>query len=101
MFVAMNRFAVAEGRGDDFEAAWKGRDSYLSEVPGFVEFKLLKGEGDVYISHSTWENEAAFMRWTESGQFAAAHRQRLPEGVLAGPPEFSGYQVLLELEKAA
>jgi heme-degrading monooxygenase HmoA len=98
MFIAMNRFTVAPGRGEDFETAWRERDTYLDEVPGFVRFALLKGEGGVYISHSTWENEAAFEAWTESEAFRKAHGRRLPEGVLAGPPQFAGYSVVLDLE---
>jgi heme-degrading monooxygenase HmoA len=98
MFIAMNRFRVQEGRGPDFEAAWKERDSYLAEVPGFLSFHLLKGEGGTYVSHSTWASEAAFEAWTESEAFKKAHSRRLPEGILAGPPQFSGYSVVLSLE---
>jgi heme-degrading monooxygenase HmoA len=98
MFIAMNRFTVQPGRGADFEQAWRDRDTYLAEVPGFLTFHLLKGEGDVYISHSTWESEAAFAAWTESEAFRKAHGRRLPEGVLAGPPQFAGFDSVLSLE---
>lgn len=100
MFIAMNRFRVQPGRGGDFETLWRERDTYLTEVPGFVRFHLLKGEDDTYISHSTWESEAAFEAWTESEAFRKAHGRRLPEGVLAGPPQFAGYTVVLGLEAA-
>jgi heme-degrading monooxygenase HmoA len=43
MFIAMNRFRVALGREGDFEEIWLERDSHLKDVPGFIEFKLLKG----------------------------------------------------------
>jgi len=98
MFIAMNRFKVQPGRGADFESAWRERDTYLVEVPGFLSFHLLRGEGDAYISHSTWESEAAFAAWTDSEAFRKAHGRRLPEGVLAGPPQFAGYEVVLSLE---
>lgn len=94
----MNRFRVAPGRGAEFEAAWRDRRSYLSEVPGFVSFKLLKGEDGEYISHSTWKSGAAFTAWTESEAFRKAHGQRLPEGVLAGPPQVSCFDVVLAQE---
>ncbi|MDH4228663.1 MAG: antibiotic biosynthesis monooxygenase [Nitrospirota bacterium] len=97
MFVAMNRFTVTAGREAEFETAWRERDSRLAEVPGFRDFLLLKGDGE-YISHSTWDSAEAFAAWTESEAFAMAHRQRLPEGVLAGPPRFSGYDVVLRQE---
>ena len=43
MFIAMDRFRVAKGSEEAFENAWLSRDSYLHTVPGFVEFRLLKG----------------------------------------------------------
>ena len=43
MFIAMNRFMIALGFEDGFEKVWRERDSYLSEVQGFVSFALLKG----------------------------------------------------------
>jgi hypothetical protein len=43
MFIAMNRFRVVKGSEDAFENVWLSRDSHLDTVPGFVEFRLLKG----------------------------------------------------------
>ena len=43
MFIAMNRFQVKRGSEETFEAIWRGRESYLGEMAGFVEFNLLKG----------------------------------------------------------
>ncbi|MGR9054121.1 MAG: antibiotic biosynthesis monooxygenase family protein [Gammaproteobacteria bacterium] len=96
MYIAINRFNIAKGRESDFETVWRNRKSYLDTVPGFIEFKLLRGEtGDdatVYLSHSSWQSEQAFADWTESEAFKLAHRQaRSPEGVLLGPPRFEGY----------
>lgn len=98
VFIAMNRFRVRPGRDADFEAAWRERESHLAAVPGFQRFYLLKGEGGTYVSHSTWESEAAFAAWTESEAFRKAHSRRLPEGVLAGPPELACYDVVLTEE---
>ena len=64
MFVAMNRFVTNEGRGADFEEAWRTRESYLDGVPGFLRFALLRGdEANEYISHSIWESRSAFEAW--------------------------------------
>jgi heme-degrading monooxygenase HmoA len=55
MFIAMNRFKIAPGYEAGFEKIWRERDSYLSEVPGFESFALLKGglvevvDGDDYV----------------------------------------------------
>jgi len=58
MFIAMNRFKVKTGSEHDFEQVWLGRETHLEDVPGFIEFHLLKGpeqDGHVlYASHSTW-----------------------------------------------
>ena len=44
MYIAMNRFQVRPGREADFEAQWRSRETYISDVPGFVAFALLKNE---------------------------------------------------------
>lgn len=100
MYIAMNRFRIRKGREADFEELWRTRDSRLAEVPGFRSFHLLRGptgdEATTYVSHSTWESEAAFQAWTESESFRAAHADARPsEGTVIGPPVFEGYEVVL------
>lgn len=100
MFIAMNRFRVAPGFGDDFVRIWRERDSRLREVPGFQEFRLLRGEDGAecttFISHSTWATRDAFTAWTQSESFRQAHaRAKAPDGMYLGPPQFEGYEVAL------
>jgi heme-degrading monooxygenase HmoA len=100
MFIAMNRFRVAPGHGDDFVKMWRERDSRLAGVPGFQTFHLLRGEpgpeATMFISHSTWDSRAAFEAWTASDAFREAHaRARAPEGMYLGPPNFEGYEVAI------
>ncbi len=100
MFIAMNHFRVAPERCEEFERAWRERESYLGEVPGFVEFHLLKGPEEdgarLYASHTTWRDEAAFRAWTESEAFHKAHRRAgSTAGTLVGPPRFVGWDVVL------
>lgn len=100
MFIAMNRFKVARGSETDFETLWKTRDTHLRDVPGFVEFHLLKGpERDdhvLYASHTIWANRAAFEAWTQSDAFRAAHRNAGHESrsLYLGHPEFEGFEVI-------
>ena len=101
MYVAMNRFRVNAGFEDGFEALWHQRERLVTAEPGFVEFKLLRGETHEgitpYISHSTWASQDMFLAWTKSEAFATAHRDaRSPPGTLAGHPEFAGYQVIVD-----
>ena len=100
MFIAMNRFKIAPGYEDGFEQVWRERDSYLSEVPGFVSFSLLKGpEYDdhvLYASHSIWKDRDAFEAWTQSEQFRKAHRQRsAPKGTYLEHPNLEAFEAVL------
>ncbi|WP_026618767.1 heme-degrading monooxygenase HmoA [Ensifer sp. WSM1721] len=98
MYFAMNRFRVAIGQEEAFEAVWKGRDSALAEMPGFIDFQLLRGDSvpeegyTPYISKSTWESKDAFIDWTKSENFRAAHRSAGENrSMYLGPPKFEGF----------
>ena len=100
MYIAMNRFRIALGREMAFETVWRERESLLDDVPGFREFRLLKGpitdQAVLYVSHSLWDSSQAFIDWTESDAFQQAHRQsKTPEGTVLGPPVFEGFEVVL------
>lgn len=101
MYIAMNRFKVSLGSEEDFEAIWKNRDSSLENVPGFVDFKLLrcqtKEDQDycLFSSHTVWRDEAAFIDWTKSQNFRDAHRNAGDNKPLyQGHPEFEGFSVV-------
>ena len=99
MYIAMNRFKVANGSETDFETMWTSRDSHLREVPGFEEFHLLKGpqrdDHVLYASHTIWADYAAFEAWTKSEAFRAAHRNAGDNRPLyLGHPEFEGFEVI-------
>lgn len=99
MFIAMNRFMVRHGSEADFERVWLDRETHLEDVPGFVEFHLLRGpekEGCVlYSSHSIWKSRAAFEAWTRSEAFRAAHKTAASVGATyVGHPVFEGFEVL-------
>lgn len=100
MYIAMNRFQIAEGREAIFEDMWRNRESQLDGVPGFKTFHLLRGPSadgiTLYVSHSTWESLDAFEAWTQSDAFRKAHRQsRAPKGTYLGPPRLEGFEVVL------
>jgi heme-degrading monooxygenase HmoA len=100
MYLAMNHFHIAAGRGGEFEQLWRERETYLSEVPGFLQFHLVRGKADDdgterYASHSTWATHDAFLAWTHSDAFKKAHAQgRMPEGLLLGHPRFQGWETV-------
>ena len=73
MYLTMNRFKVkpdAESQAA-FEEIWLSRESKLTQVPGFVEFHMLRGpEGDeyrLYSSHTMWESKAAVEAVAKAG----------------------------------
>lgn len=99
MFIAMNRFRVAKGSEADFEQVWLGRDTHLRTVPGFVEFRLLRGpeaeDHTLYASHTIWADRPAFEAWTNSEQFRAAHRSSGgAKPLYLGHPQFEGFECL-------
>ncbi len=100
MYIAMNRFRIVKGQEAEFERIWRERDSHLSAVPGFVEFHLLRGpeaeDHTVYLSHTIWANEEAFVGWTKSEAFRLAHANagKGREGIYLGPPKFEGFQAV-------
>lgn len=100
MFIAMNRFKVKKGSEDAFENAWIARESYLDQLPGFVEFHLLRGperdEYTLFSSHTVWASKQAFDAWTQSDQFRKSHARagNSTTGTLyVGHPEFEGFDV--------
>ena len=107
MFIAMNRFKVVKETRDAFEAIWLERESYLSGVPGFVEFQMLRGpereDHVLYASHTVWRAKADFEAWTRSDAFRASHARpkttcRAP--TYLGHPEFEGFEVIQEIKGA-
>lgn len=106
MYIAMNRFRITRGREAEFERIWAERETHLDEVPGFVEFHLLRGpEADdhtVYLSHTVWESARHFEDWTRSEAFRKAHANagKTGEGIYRGPPKFEGFEAVQIIRKS-
>lgn len=97
MYIAMNRFKVVPGSEEAFEELWRNRETRLDEMPGFVEFYLLRGPAGedctLYASHTVWESEADFRAWTRSEQFRSAHRNAgANKPLYLGHPQFEGFE---------
>tara|TARA_Y100001935_G_scaffold254112_1_gene262134 strand:+ start:229 stop:531 length:303 start_codon:yes stop_codon:yes gene_type:complete len=100
MYIAMNRFKILPGKEKEFEKVWRERETHLDDVPGFVEFHLVKGgEEDthtLYASHSIWNSEDDFANWTRSEAFRKAHKGAgSHSGIYLGHPVFEGFEVVL------
>lgn len=99
MFIAMNRFKVIKGEEKAFEQLWLSRESTLDQMPGFVEFRLLRGperdDHTLYSSHTLWATKEMFTAWTQSEQFRAAHRNAgANKPLYLGHPEFEGFETI-------
>jgi heme-degrading monooxygenase HmoA len=102
MFIAMNRFQVHRGREAEFERLWLNRETHLADMPGFVEFQLLRGPATdvhtLFASHTVWASRDAFEAWTRSAAFRAAHKNAgAHTGLYAGHPQFEGFEVRQEV----
>jgi len=81
-FVASNRFGIKPGFEKDFEDMWAARDTSLADLPGFVNFQLLRREGsadddgNTYVSYTTWDSAQAFNNWRGSENFKKSHSNR-------------------------
>ena len=100
MFIAMNRFRIIQGEETEFERIWAERDTHLHEVPGFVEFHLLRGPEEedhtLYASHTIWETKKHFEDWTKSEAFRKAHANAGggKKNIYQGPPKFEGFETV-------
>ena len=100
MFIAMNRFRIVPGKEAAFEQVWRSRDTHLKDVPGFVDFHLLRGatneEHTLFASHTVWRSREDFEAWTRSEAFRAAHRNAGDNAPLyLGHPQFEGFEAVL------
>ena len=101
MFIAMNRFKVTKESTEAFEKIWLERESRLNELPGFIEFHMLRGPAHedhvLYSSYTLWISKAHFEAWTRSEQFRISHI-RASSGsdkpMTLAHPEFEGFEVI-------
>ncbi len=107
MFIAMNRFRIVKGEEAAFERIWAERDTYLTEVPGFVAFHLLRGpeaeDHTLFASHTVWDSRGHFEDWTKSEAFRKAHAQAGAgkKDIYQGPPKFEGFEAVQVITRNA
>jgi len=103
--VVSNRIPVAKGHEAAFEERFRGRAGLVENHPGFVRLEILRptsvkmhggdmGGSEYYVVLTYWENEQAFVAWTESEDFRRAHASRPPKEMFAGPNVFEMHEVI-------
>jgi predicted O-methyltransferase YrrM/heme-degrading monooxygenase HmoA len=106
MFVAQNRFKIKTEFATQFETQWKNRESFLSDYPGYIRFRLLRSKmpdtetAIEFVSYTEWIDESSFLNWMNSDGAKKSHsssdKKKIPQDAYLGPPEFRGYTVSLE-----
>ena len=102
VFVAMNRFPVAEDSEDEFERRFADRSSTLADFAGFKGFLLLRrddkvDDGATHSTFSVWDSRASFQAWLDSEKKPDEQPRK---NLLAGRPTPSYYEGILALESA-
>lgn len=99
MYIVMNVVEAKEGRVEDFERAFRGRERLVQQAEGFVGFELLRRDRDrEYVVLTRWEDEETFKSWVGSDLFKRSHRHA--DGQFAHGNEIRRYDVL-DVEVAA
>lgn len=73
-FENKQRFYVPDDVKDQFEAAWKARESYMETQPGFLGFSMTASD-DTYTITSKW---ASVPEWEAFNLSKEARRHHLP-----------------------
>ena len=116
MFIVTNRIPVAQGHEEEFEDRFRNRAHLIDKSPGFIKNLILqpvqrrfrhqtgeweeKEEQGYYLVQTYWESEQAFWDWTKSESFRAAHSNRPPAEMFAGPNELEIHKVIMNTERS-
>lgn len=82
MFVALSRFVVANGMGDEVRAAFVARPHLVDDAAGFVRMEVLvpRDEPEEFWLMTWWTDEASFQLWHRGHTFKDAHKG-IPKGL--------------------
>lgn len=110
MIVVTNRIPVAKAHEADFEDRFRKRAHLIDQSPGFVRNLVLRPvqrrfnhqtgaweestEQGYYLVQTYWESEQDFWNWTKSDSFRAAHSNRPPADMFAGPSVLEIHEVI-------
>lgn len=86
MFLAVSRFAVANGLSDEVRAAFIARPHRVDQAPGFVRMEVANPTNDAseFWLFTWWEDSASFDAWHRSHAYHEAHAG-IPKGLKLDP----------------
>jgi len=116
MFIVTNRIPVASGHEEEFEERFRKRAHLIDSSPGFVQNLVLRPvsrrfdhktgqwtdneDQGYYLVQTKWETEEDFWAWTNSDSFRAAHSNRPPAEMFAGPNVLEIHEVVSSTDPA-
>lgn len=79
-YVVVNALTVPAEQRDTLEARFAARRHAVDQAEGFQHFELLRPlEGtEQYLVYTRWDDEASYLAWRQSQQFAAGHGGQRP-----------------------
>ncbi len=114
MFVVTNRIPVTAGHEADFEERFRKRAHLIDQSPGFINNFVLRPvtrrfdhssgawvdtkDQSYYLVQTWWKSEDDFWAWTRSESFRAAHSNRPPAEMFAGPNVLEIHEVILRTD---
>jgi heme oxygenase (mycobilin-producing) len=81
-FIALSRFAVANGMADQVKEAFIHRPHLVDDAPGFLRMQVITPQDDpreIWL-FTYWRDEASFKGWHRSHMYHESHRG-IPKGL--------------------
>ncbi|WP_203364279.1 antibiotic biosynthesis monooxygenase [Bacillus sp. REN10] len=101
MFVVTNAIHVQVGYGEELLKGFKERKG-IEQSPGFIRMEILRTEGleeyEEYRVCTTWKNKEAFLGWTKSEAFRAAHHAKREKKDYVIGNQVSMYETVLSYD---
>jgi heme-degrading monooxygenase HmoA len=86
MFVAISRFAVANGMEGEVKDAFAARPHRVDAAPGFVRLDVISpvdNPAEIWLV-TYWQDEARYREWHKSHEYQDSHKG-IPKGLKLVP----------------
>lgn len=86
MFLAISRFVVANGMGEEVRDAFRLRPHLVDNAPGFVRMEVANptGNDQEFWLLTWWQEESHFQAWHRSHAYRDSHAG-MPKGLKLEP----------------
>ena len=86
MFVALSKFAVANGMTEEVKSAFAARPHLVDNAEGFVRMDVISPEDkpDEFWLLTYWSDKESFRTWHKSHMYRDSHKG-IPKGLKLDP----------------